>query len=30
MKKITVLLMLFVALDLTSCASVYVATDYDR
>lgn len=30
MKKITVLLMLFIALDLTSCASVYVATDYDR
>ena len=30
MKKITILLMLAVALGLSSCASIYVATDYDR
>ena len=30
MKRITYLIMLGVALVLSSCASVYVATDYDR
>ena len=30
MKKITILLMLAVALGLSSCASIYVATDYHR
>ncbi|WP_311330712.1 DUF4136 domain-containing protein, partial [Capnocytophaga sputigena] len=30
MKKITILLMLAVALGLSSCANIYVATDYDH